>query len=369
MLKGEDLNRPTYTCLQTIGEGSVGICRKGRHEVFETDIVQKTISLLGVPDGIAHEPRLLEQFNHDHIIKVSEAQWDPDPRWAGLNAVTFVCPYYPGGSVMDSLLEGHVFSLDVVLALAARVLDALAYLHGQKGYLHRDIKPGNILLDERRTGGCLADLGSACIITSEGTDNHGGTPLYLDPAAEVTGRMTVRSDLYALGVTLVEMLRGRFPYEDLVNDSVMSRLSTGKRALADRWYELPPEVPPRAARFLRCLMHTDPSKRPASAEQALRTLGRLTVMPWVRLDDDGSAIKWTSRWPVTGRGATNAREYRVTVSSVGRGPRAGQSSVQVAQRIPEKPWRRMRGHCGYLPTGDDNALARVFREVERHAQR
>ena len=78
-LRGERLDKPTYTCLQTIGEGNAGICRRGTHEIYGKEVVQKTISLLGVPDGIAHEPRLLQDANHEFIVDVWEAQWSQTP--------------------------------------------------------------------------------------------------------------------------------------------------------------------------------------------------------------------------------------------------------------------------------------------------
>ena len=130
---------------------------------------------------------------------------EPDPDMKAIQAVTFVSPYYPGGSVLTALTEDHVFGVGDVLVSARRILDALAYLHETKRYLHRDVKPGNILLDEGRTGGCLADLGSAARMDEfRRADNREGTRLYLDPDAVVTGHMTVRSDLFALGSTLTE---------------------------------------------------------------------------------------------------------------------------------------------------------------------
>lgn len=369
VLVGEHLSQPTYTCLQTIGEGAGGVCRRGRHEVFGTDIVQKTISLLGVPDGIAHEPRLLESAEHPHIIKVREAQWDPDPTLAGLKAVTFVCPYYEGGSVLDALQEGHVFPIAHVVEAARNVLDALAYLHQQRGYLHRDVKPGNILLDPGRTGGCVADLGSAAQIDADGrTENRGGTPLYLDPAAQVTGSMEVRSDLYAVGATLTEMLRGRYPYESIEMDSVSGRLSQGKRALPDSWYELPPEVPDPLRRFIRSLCQPDPEKRPGSAEATLRKLNQLQVLPWARVAGDGLIGRWTGTWPPSGP-FTKQREYQVVADVEESGKRTGQVKVTVRQRKTGSEWRTIRDLCCYLDPGDAKALARVFRAVERTAQR
>jgi eukaryotic-like serine/threonine-protein kinase len=158
---GDHLQRPTYKILHTIGEGNQGICRLARHAIFDRDVVQKTVSLLGVPDGVAREPHLLKEARHKHLIEVWDAQWEPDPAFQGLQAVTFICDYYPGGSVHDALVDEHQFGLAGALKICGQMLDALEYLHKDRFYLHRDIKPANILLDRERENAVLADPGSA----------------------------------------------------------------------------------------------------------------------------------------------------------------------------------------------------------------
>lgn len=365
MIEGVDLQRPTYTCLQTIGEGGVGICRKGYHDVFGKMIVQKTTPVMHVPDGIAQEPRLLESADHPNIIKVREAQWDDE--FIGVKAVTFTCPYFPDGSVLEAFRDGHSFDIDTVVNVARNILDALAYLHGEKGYLHRDIKPGNILLDDGRTSGCLADLGSAAILEGGGADNNGGTLLYLDPAAKTTGRMTVQSDLYSLGMTLTEMLRGRFPYETVVDDTLEDRLESGKRSLPDNYFSLPPETPTSVARMIRALAKSDPAKRPSSAEEALRKLNRIDYMPWSRTSGVGLVGAWEARWPRSGRSAVSARDYRVVVQ-IPPSDETDKVRFDTSQRIPGSKWRRITNLCGYINANDSGALERVFRDVERHVQ-
>lgn len=364
MLNGEDLQRPTYSCLKTIDGGTAAVCRKGIHEVLGITVVQKTISLLGIPDGVAHEPGLLEQFDHAHIVKVREAQFDPEFR--AISGVTFVCDYYEGGSVLDAFQDGHQFDIGTTVAVAGHLLDALAYLHGQKGYIHRDVKPGNILLDASRTRASLSDLGSAALLDETGhAENRGGTALYLDPTAEPTGKVTVASDLYGLGVTMIEMLRGRYPYESINDIEVSERLSRGLRPLPDLLYELPPETPPSIAKLIRSLAHVDPSRRPKSAAAALRLLHGAVFIPWSRTMGSGLTGEWEGRWPLH---TSTSRGYRLTVAEVTRGSRAGQSSVTVQQRTPGGKWRRIGALCTYVPGGSAKELGKAFRAVERHAQ-
>ncbi len=97
MLRGERLDRPTYSFLHTLPEGNTAVCYRGFHEIYKCEVVQKTISTFGMPDAVAREPELLKQVNHDRIVEVWEAQWDPDH--IDVQAITFVTPYYPGGSI------------------------------------------------------------------------------------------------------------------------------------------------------------------------------------------------------------------------------------------------------------------------------
>ena len=152
---GDHLKRPTYKILQTIGEGNAGICRIARHEVFDRDVVEKTISLLGIPDGLAREPHLLKEARHKRLIEVWEAQWEPDAAWKGLQAVTFICEYYPGGSVYDALIDGHEFGIAGALRICGEMPDALEYLHQDRGYIHRDVKPGTSFSTCRGRTPCL----------------------------------------------------------------------------------------------------------------------------------------------------------------------------------------------------------------------
>lgn len=238
MLKGELLARPTYRFLHTIDEGNTSVCVVAEHDIFACKVVQKTVSMLGMNDTVAaSEPELLKRIEHDCIVRVWEAQWEPEPRWAGLEAITFVTEYYEGESIYKAMSDGHRFGVGDVIRVAERVLQALDHMHVAHGLLHRDVKPGNVMLDTKRKTAYLGDLGSAAYIETAtgGARGHLGSPLYLAPEARKLGLVTPRSDLYSLGVTLIEMLHGGFPYEELVDTTIDQRLDEGRRALTDRY--------------------------------------------------------------------------------------------------------------------------------------
>ena len=118
-----------------------------------------------------------------HIVEVREAQWTPAPSGGiDMKLITFVMPFYPGGSLSEALASDEMFPHTKALAIADGLFQALHYLHSDRRILHRDIKPANIFLDETLARSYLGDLGSAAKMDSdESADPPGGTRLYRAP--------------------------------------------------------------------------------------------------------------------------------------------------------------------------------------------
>lgn len=365
-LVGEYLDRPTYTFLRTVGEGSIGLCSVYTHEVFGDRVVQKTITLLGVPDAIARsEPRLLQSARHDHIVEIREAQFDPE--YADLLAVTFVSPYYAGGSVSKALIDNHPFSTREALDLIGGVLEALDFLHSAMRIIHRDVKPGNIMLNEGRNYAYLGDLGSAAYMDDQGNVSAGGgTPLYEPPEAS-SGLLDVRADLYSAGMVLLELLNGRLPYEALSDEMINRRLSNGQRSVPDRFFRPAPWVPRSVASFTRKLVASNPDDRFASAAQALRQLNRLSYVSWQRVRDDGFAGEWLGRWPSMAR-VERTRHVQVELTKITSGRYVGSYRASAKHRVGAGPWRNYASLARRISEGDVAGLAAFFRDIEAAAQ-
>jgi hypothetical protein len=140
--------------------------------------------------------------------------------------------------------------------------------------------------------------------------------------------VTLGSDLYSIGVVTVEMLAGRFSYEEILFDEVTDRIAAGKRALADRHYSLPPSVPPNVKRFVGSLIQPDPGKRPETARAALRKLNSLDYVDWRRTEGSGLLGEWIGTWPPR-RAPEGRRQYRVHSSPVQRGKQAGRPEILI----------------------------------------
>ncbi|MFN7989139.1 MAG: bifunctional serine/threonine-protein kinase/ABC transporter substrate-binding protein [Thermoanaerobaculia bacterium] len=177
----------------------------------------------------------------------------------------------PGGSLKERLAAGRL-PLEETLRVAGEVLEGLAVLHGL-GIVHRDVKPGNVLLDAEGSVK-LADFGLARRLEIDETratsiDAVVGTVEYLSPEQALGHDLDGRSDLYSFGVTLFEMLTGGLPFR---RDSAISTALAHVRDAAPRLRSVRPDVPAWLDAFVARLLSKDPGERYATAEAALADL-------------------------------------------------------------------------------------------------
>jgi len=181
-----------------------------------------------------------QKLNHPNIVRVLEVRDQP----AG---PCFVMSYCAGGSLAERLRRDGALPADTVLGLALDVAAALQHIHGQ-GLIHRDVKPGNILLtgDGRA---CLADFGLARTMFNDAVldgGGHGeGTAPYMSPIVAAGDLEDTRCDIYAFGAVLYHLLTGRPPYEGRSSEEIRAKIrasGVSPRAVA--------EVNPKASRAL-----------------------------------------------------------------------------------------------------------------------
>ncbi len=178
--------------------------------------MKRTVAIKILPRNLTHDEKFLARFyreveiaaslQHPHILPVYDfGEYDGMPY--------IVMSYMNGGTLADLIAKGPMETSEIT-RIVQEMADALDYAHG-KGVIHRDFKPSNVLLDEQaRT--YLADFGLAKV--TESTDNLTGTgilgtPTYMAPEQAEPNELTLASDVYALGVTIFQMLTGRVPYE------------------------------------------------------------------------------------------------------------------------------------------------------------
>jgi WD40 repeat protein/serine/threonine protein kinase len=204
-----------YELKERIGEGGFGAVYRAYQSTIGREVAVKIIlpSLANQADFIRRfegEAQVVARLEHPHITPLYDYWRDP-------NGAYLVMRWLRGGSLRDSLDKG-AFELRAAALLLEQIAGALSLAH-RNGIIHRDIKPGNILLDEDGNA-YLTDFGIAkdLNITS---NNHTqpdmivGSLDYISPEQARSEAVTSRTDIYSLGVTLYEMLTGHHPFEKL----------------------------------------------------------------------------------------------------------------------------------------------------------
>ena len=267
-----------YEVDREIGRGGMGIVYLARDTRLKRPVAVKLL-----PPELAFRPEIRTRFlreaetaaqlSHPNIVPI----YSVDER-DGL--VYFVMGYVDGGNLAARLSETGAMPADRVRQVLCEVADALAYAH-DRGVVHRDIKPDNILLSLDDERAVVTDFGIARAI-SEGADSRLtatgiaiGTPTYMSPE-QAAGEREIdgRSDLYSLGIVGYQMLAGEPPFSANSTPALLVKhLSEQPRPIGERR----PDVPPELARAVMLLLEKDPANRFPSAESLGTALETRTI--------------------------------------------------------------------------------------------
>jgi hypothetical protein len=213
-----------YAIQHEIGRGGMAVvflARDLRHDrSVALKVLRPELGTAFPAERFLREIQIEAQLEHPYILPLFDSgEVDGLP--------FYVMPYVQGRSLRDRLKEETQLPLDEALRIATDIGEALAYAHEQ-GFVHRDVKPANILLD--RGHALLADFGIARAVTAlagQRLTESGlivGTPEYMSPEqGSDTARIDGRSDIYALGCVLYEMLAGEPPFTGRTAQAVIAR--------------------------------------------------------------------------------------------------------------------------------------------------
>jgi tetratricopeptide (TPR) repeat protein len=277
----EDLSRlrtelgARYRIDRELGRGGMARVYLARDLRHDRDVALKVLqpevaSSLGT-DRFLREIRIEASLQHPHILPLH------DSGVAG-GLLYYVMPYVSGETLRDRLAREIQLPLADALRITGEVADALSYAHGQN-VIHRDIKPGNILLSDDHA--VVADFGIARAMTAAAGDQvtEGGialgTPEYMSPE-QATGETFIdgRSDVYALGCVLYEMLAGEPPFSGRTVQAILARhLSDPPPPLRVRR----PQVPPAVEAAVMTALAKVPADRFATAHEFALALEGRTV--------------------------------------------------------------------------------------------
>jgi serine/threonine protein kinase len=199
------------------------------------------------------EAKNAARFQHPNAIVVFDiAEHGGDP--------CLVMEYLPGRSLSAVLAEQRTLPLSQVARIGEQVASALVAAH-RAGIVHRDIKPGNILIDDNGTTK-ITDFGisrAAGDMALTQTGLIGGTPAYLAPELARGSDPVPSSDVFALGATLYQALEGQTPYGDTTNQLALLYAAANGNIV-------PPRQSGAATALLMSLLRSEPEERPTMAE-------------------------------------------------------------------------------------------------------
>lgn len=263
-----------YRIIRRLGEGAMGYVYLAEHTHLGREVALKIPKFTGLegPDfrqRFTREARAAALLDHPNICRVYDAD--------EINGTPCIAmEYIPGQSLARFVGTAEFKDQRRVAEVVCGIAAGLAHAH-QQGILHRDLKPGNVLMKGDSVP-CVTDFGLARRVDS-GDESHLthegdilGTPAYMSPEqieAKVKG-VGPAADIYALGVVLYELLAGRTPFQG----AVMSVLAQAMRDRPTPLTKVRPDVDPKLSDLCLRMLEKSPADRPQSMEEVIDLLQR-----------------------------------------------------------------------------------------------
>ncbi|HEV7760525.1 MAG TPA: serine/threonine-protein kinase [Acidimicrobiales bacterium] len=250
-----------YEKIARLGRGGMGVVDLARDE-NGTRVALKRLTLHGSASEILQarqrllrEASVLRRLHHPNVVRLLDVVEEDDE-------IVLVMPYLPGGNLSERVAQHGPAPAEEVDRLGQRLLGALAEAHAA-GVIHRDVKPANVLFDERGDP-CLADFGLAHTWDqTQGLTVTGmvvGTPGFMSPEQTRDEQLTPASDIFSLGATLLFAATNTGPFGTGDPGLLMVRAAGGKIE------KVPKSVPASLRRRLQAMLDPRPERRPTAVE-------------------------------------------------------------------------------------------------------
>lgn len=267
--EGKTVGHNRYLVRSQLGQGGMGFIYLAEDQTLQTNVVLKVPRIALMQDvefskRFLREIRSLVQLSHPQIVKITDVGEE--------NGIPFaVMQYLSGGSLEDRRprhSDGYPLPMDIqsLCSWIEPIAKALDFVHAQ-GFVHRDVKPGNILFDQHENA-YLSDFGVAKAL-ADSSERDGtevltggglvlGTPEYIAPEAILGHPYDGRLDQYALAITIFEILTGRLPFRASVPSAVLVQHTTDA---VPSLTQLRPEISPAIAQVVHRALEKQPDLR------------------------------------------------------------------------------------------------------------
>lgn len=232
-----------YKVISPLGEGGMGVVYKALDVKLERFAALKILNInttrfFNLIERFRREARNQAKLNHPNIVSVYGFIEEK-------NVVGIAMEFVEGKTIENIINEEGHFQLYHALNIIYQVLEGISYAHSQ-GFIHRDLKPSNIIIDFNGNAKIM-DFGiSKSIDEIESVTQHNarpGTLLYMSPEQLRGNEVTIKSDLYALGITLYEMITGFYPFDSKTfYEIVDSHVNKIPPKISDTLSNVPPEI-------------------------------------------------------------------------------------------------------------------------------
>jgi serine/threonine-protein kinase len=263
------MKKSQFKIEQKLNESGTTVVYKAFDEVLHRNVLLKVLHKHLANDDelrqrFVREARACAALQSEHIVQVYDlTEIDGAP--------AIVMEFIEGRSLKEVIASGDSKNFEFTKKAAVHILRGLTIAH-ERGIIHRDIKPGNILVSDQ---GVLkvTDFGLAYVALSTTVTMEGmvlGTPAYMAPEQVRGDEIDVRTDLFALGLTLVEILSGERIFEGSTYSECMKKVLAFKVDELKRFESI---SDPEFSSFLEKLLHPEKEGRFPSAGEALKSIG------------------------------------------------------------------------------------------------
>jgi tetratricopeptide (TPR) repeat protein/predicted Ser/Thr protein kinase len=260
-----------YRIIEEIGRGGMGRVFKA-----EDTALGITVALKVIRPSLSSDPRFVDRFkkemllarsiSHENVIRIFDLGEAHGTKYISME-------YIKGQSLKDFVHSSGTLSIETVTHIARQIGEALKVAH-DKGIVHQDLKPSNIVVDQSGRAYIL-DFGLAKAVRAMAAEREGesaGTPQYMSPEQATGGKVGPASDIYSYGAVLYEMVTGKPMFEAETPAEYKKKHASERPAPPAR---INPHLPrPLEHIILRCL-EKDPAKRYGSMVEVLAELGRV----------------------------------------------------------------------------------------------